>query len=153
MSFIVAMQKTPERVFVDFLEKNGMNMTPQRKVIVETFLETEGHFTAEDLYRLVKEKAPEVGQATVYRTLGLLVDSGLADSMDVGDGGALYEHAYGHAHHDHLICVVCDKKVEVYDEDIERRQEELAEAHGFELTRHRMLLFGVCADCEAMKKQ
>ena len=152
MSFIVAMQKSPEQVFVEFLKENGMSMTPQRKVIVETFLDTEGHFTAEQLYMLVRQKAPDVGQATVYRALRLLVDSGLADSMDTGDGGALYEHAYGHDHHDHLICVVCDKKVEIFDAAIERRQEEVAEAHGFELTRHRMLLFGVCAEC-ATKKQ
>lgn len=142
------MTKTAQQVFIDYLKDNGLCMTPQRKVIVETFLETEGHFTAERLCELVKEKAPEVGQATIYRTLKLMVDSGLADSIDTGDGGALYEHAYGHDHHDHLICVKCKRKIEIFDEAIEHRQEEVAEEHGFELTRHRMYLFGVCADCQ-----
>jgi len=147
------MYKTAEQVFVEFLKDNGLSMTPQRKVIVETFLETEGHFSAERLCELVKDKAPDVGQATVYRTLKLLTESGLADSIDTGDGGALYEHAYGHAHHDHLICLKCNKKVEIYDEMIERRQEEVARQHDFELTRHRMYLYGLCPDCSADEQE
>ena len=142
------MHKTAEQVFIDYLKLNGLSMTPQRKVIVETFLETEGHFSADQLCALVKEKAPEVGQATIYRTLKLLVDSGLADTIDGLDGSALYEHAYGHAHHDHLICVECNKKIEIVDDTIEKRQEEVAKEHDFELTRHRMYLFGVCSDCQ-----
>lgn len=116
---------------------------------METFLETEGHFTAEQLCELVKERIADVGQATVYRTLKLLVDSGLADTIDTGDGAVLYEHAYGHEHHDHLFCVNCDRKIEIYDNAIEERQEAVAEEHGFKLTRHRMYLFGVCPECAA----
>ncbi len=141
------MSKTAEQVFMEYLQDNGLSMTPQRKVIVETFLETEGHFSAERLCTLVKGKAPEIGQATVYRTLKLLVESGLADTIDTGDGGALYEHGYGHAHHDHLICVQCNRKIEICDDIIEERQEVVAREHGFHLTRHKMYLFGFCADC------
>lgn len=147
MSFITRMSKSAEQVFMSFLEERGMSLTVQRKVIVETFLETEGHFSAERLTALVKVKMPELGQATVYRTLKLLVESGLADTLDLGDGNALYEHAYGHAHHDHLICVQCQKKIEIFDEAIEKRQEEVAVSQGFELTRHRMYLYGLCSDC------
>ncbi len=89
MSFIPGMSKTAEQVFMEYLQDNGLSMTPQRKVIVETFLETEGHFSAERLCTLVKGKAPEIGQATVYRTLKLLVESGLADTIDTGDGGSV----------------------------------------------------------------
>ncbi|WP_229595464.1 Fur family transcriptional regulator [Pseudodesulfovibrio sediminis] len=141
------MSKSAEQVFIEFLKDNNLCMTPQRKVIVETFLETEGHFSAERLYARVKERAPEVGQATVYRTLKLLVDSGLADSIDVGEGGALYEHAYGHDHHDHLVCIRCQKNIEIFDGAIENRQADIAEQYGFTLTRHRMYLYGVCFDC------
>jgi len=145
------MVKSAEQVFVEFLKGNKMCMTPQRKVIVETFLESEGHFSAEKLYARVREKAPEIGQATVYRTLKLLVDSGLADGIEVGGGGVLYEHDYGHDHHDHLICVCCQKKVEIFDEAIEHRQAEVADRYGFTLTRHRMYLFGVCPECGAKR--
>lgn len=146
------MLKSAEQIFVEFLWDNGLSMTPQRKAITETFLETEGHFSAEELCTKVRTKMPDLGQATLYRTLKLLVDSGLADSLDPGNGAVLYEHRYGHAHHDHLICLNCGKKVEIYDNVIETRQEEVAADHGFELTRHRMYLYGLCPDCQSEKQ-
>ncbi|WP_320170495.1 transcriptional repressor [Maridesulfovibrio sp.] len=145
--FIVDMTGAAEKIFIDYLSRKGLTVTPQRKVIAETFLETEGHFSAEKLYGIVCVKYPEIGQATVYRTLKLLVDSGLADSLDLGEEATLYEHAYGHRHHDHLICVNCGCKVEFYDDEIERRQEKLAKANGYTLTRHRMSLYGLCENC------
>lgn len=141
------MLKSAREVFMDYLNKHDMNLTPQRALIVEAFLNEEGHFTPEDLYRRARLSDPTIGQATIYRTLKLLVDSGLAESFDIGEGVALYELSYGNEHHDHLICSECGRKVEVVDEEIERRQEQLARAQGFSLTRHRMLLFGVCPDC------
>jgi len=153
MDFIFDMTNEAAKIFVDYLAQNGLSMTPQRKVIVETFLETEGHFSAEDPLILVQKIVPEVGQATVYRTLKLLVDSGLAESLDFGCGVALYEHSYGHQHHDHLVCTKCQKKVEVVDEDIERRQEILARKNGYVLTHHRMLLFGLCPECQELRDQ
>ena len=153
MDFIFYMTSEAAKIFVDYLAQNGLSMTPQRKVIVETFLETEGHFSAEDLLLLVQKRVPEVGQATVYRTLKLLVDSGLAESLDFGCGVALYEHSYGHEHHDHLVCTRCQKKVEVVDDGIERRQEGLARENGYVLTHHRMLLFGLCPECQKLRDQ
>lgn len=142
------MFKSAEQVFLDYLKENDLSITPQRKAIVETLLETEGHFSADEFHALVKEKMPELGAATTYRTLKLLVDSGLADSFTPSGGGSLYEQKYGRAHHDHLICVRCEKKIEIYDVDIELQQIELATKHGFDLTRHRMILYGVCPDCQ-----
>ncbi|NDV23327.1 Fur family transcriptional regulator [Desulfovibrio sp. JC022] len=151
LDFIFVMTNEAAKIFVDYLARNGLSMTPQRKIIVETFLETEGHFSAEDLLVLVQKVVPEVGQATVYRTLKLLVDCGLAESLDFGCGVALYEHSYGHDHHDHLVCTNCQKKVEVVDDGIERRQEVLARENGYVLTHHRMLLFGLCPDCQELR--
>ncbi|HAS88457.1 MAG TPA: transcriptional repressor [Desulfovibrio sp.] len=151
MDFIFVMTSEAAKIFVDYLAGNGLSMTPQRKVIVETFWETEGHFSAEELLALVQKTVPEVGQATVYRTLKLLVDSGLAESHDFGCGVALYEHSYGHEHHDHLVCTRCQKKVEVVDESIEKRQEILARKNGYVLTNHRMMLFGLCPACQKLR--
>lgn len=137
---------------MEFLRQNGLSMTPQRKVITEIFLATEGHFSAEDLSRLVRKTMSDIGQATVYRTLKLLVDSGLAETIDPGDGKVLYEHSYGHDHHDHLICQGCGRKVEIRDEAIEARQEAVASENGFNLTRHRMYLYGLCPDCRGKQK-
>lgn len=145
------MSISAEQAFVQYLKCEGLSMTPQRKVIVETFLETEGHFSADDLYEKVHGKAGEIGQATLYRTLKLLIESGLADTFDGLDGSVLYEHAFGHSHHDHLICLKCHRKVEIYDPVIEERQEDVARGHGFSLTRHRMYLYGLCPDCSAKR--
>ena len=145
------MSKSAEHVFIDFMRHKGKNLTEQRKLIAQTFLDTKGHFSAEELTTLVKKRMPQLGQATVYRTLKLLVESGLADTLDTGDGVILYEQKYGQLHHDHLICVQCGKRVEILDAVIEVRQAEVAARHGYELTQHRMILYGVCDECRSGK--
>lgn len=139
--------KSAREVFMEYLSKQGLALTPQRSIIVNVFLEEDGHFTTEDLYARVREFDPSIGQATVYRTLKLLIDSGLADAFNVDGGSTIYEQSYGQQHHDHLICSACGSKVEVFDEAIERQQELVARKYGFTLTRHRMLLFGLCPEC------
>ncbi len=140
--------KQAHEVFMDYLRDNGLSMTPQRAMIVDAFLSEEGHFTSEELFTKVRQRDPAIGLATVYRTLKLLTDSGLADAFDPGDGVSLYEHNYGHEHHDHLICIVCNRKVEIMDAEIEERQRQLARENGFELQNHRMLLYGICPECD-----
>lgn len=122
-------------------------MTPQRRIILDSFLESKGHLSSEELYEKVKEDNPNIGQATVYRTIKLLADSGIAVTVDFSDGVARYELDYGKAHHDHIICEICKKNIEIVDEEIERRQEELAAQHGFVLSHHSMYLYGICEDC------
>lgn len=141
------MTYSAEHAFLQFMRASGKSLTEQRAVIVRTFLETEGHFTADDFAAMVRRQMPELGQATVYRTLKLLVESGLADAFDPGDGVTLYEHKFGHEHHDHLICTRCGRTIEVRDEEIERRQRDITASHGFKPTRHRMYLYGLCPDC------
>ena len=144
------MQK-PLNVFIDYISTHGLKFTPQRRLIVDVFLKQPGHLSTEELYDKVKAADPGVGQATVYRTLKLLCESGLAKEVHFGDGVARYETLYGSAHHDHLICVSCGKQVEVVDESIEKLQEELAKRYGFVLTSHHMYLYGVCAGCRSKK--
>ncbi len=134
-------------VFNEFIASKNLRMTPQRSLILDIFLRKKGHLTAEQLYDMVKRKDPSVGQATVYRMLKLLSESGIAREVDFGDGVLRYEHLYGREHHDHLICTRCNKEVEVVDEEIERLQERLAKRHGFVLTGHRMYLYGICKEC------
>lgn len=143
--------KDPTSVFFDYLGRNGLKLTPQRRTILDVFLTTEEHLTPEELYNKVKTVDPAIGQATVYRTLKLLSLSGLAKEVHFGDGMTRYEQKYGHKHHDHLICEVCGKNIEVLDEKIEKLQHDLAASHGFVLTGHRMYLYGVCPDCRNNK--
>lgn len=141
------MMEDPYQYFSDFIARKRLKMTPQRRHILDIFLRDEGHLTSEELYRKVKGERDSIGQATVYRTLKLLADSGLAKAVEFGDGTLRYEVKYGHEHHDHLICEQCGKNVEVFDPNIERLQESVAAAHGFLLTGHKLYLYGLCPDC------
>lgn len=141
-----------KEIFFDHLKSAGFKKTSQRELILEVFLRTEGHHSAEDLYNLVKVEDPTVGFTTVYRTLKLLHECGLAREERLGDGRARYEHNYNHQHHDHLICTECNTLIEFYSEVIERKQDEIAARYHFHPTHHSLRIFGVCADCRAKRK-
>ncbi len=120
-------------------------MTPQRAFILDEFLSSQKHISVEELHRKIAQKDSTIGHTTVYRTLRLLSDAGLAREEDFGDGIKRYE--YESEHHDHLICVSCKKTVEIFDNQIESMQERLAEVNGYILTGHKMDLYGICAQC------
>ena len=127
-----------------YIEERGLNTTAQREAIVEQFLRTRDHVSIEDLMTKVRKRQPKVGYATVYRTLKLLVDSGLAVERQFGDGQARYEVVGDH--HDHLICMKCGLILEFEDDEIERLQDKIAERlGGFTVLRHRHELYGLCA--------
>ncbi|WP_027188643.1 Fur family transcriptional regulator [Desulfovibrio cuneatus] len=138
----------PHQVFTQYIAESGLKNTPQRHTILEVFLSAGKHLSTEELYTEVRAIEKNVGQATVYRTLKLLCEAGLAKELHFGDGIARYEPSLGIAHHDHLICTVCHKNIEFLDNTIEQLQNELASRHGFTLTSHRLYLYGVCADCQ-----
>ena len=146
------MNKEERRIFEEHIAARGFRMTRQRGLILDIFLKKEGHLSPEELYALVKTKDRTVGRATVYRMLRLMKEADLARQVNLGDGLARYEHKYGHAHHDHLICLRCGKAIEVLDSDIEALQEKLARKHGYTLTGHQMDLFGLCPDCLEKEK-
>lgn len=133
--------------FTDYVATNGLKITPQRKLIADVFLRQDGHLSTEELYDKVRQEDSSVGQATVYRTLKLFCESGIAKEVYFGDGMARYEKTFDSPHHDHLICIACGKQVEFMDEAIEKLQEKLAERNGFILTSHHMYLYGVCPAC------
>jgi Fur family ferric uptake transcriptional regulator len=96
---------------------------------------------------------PRVGYATVYRTLKLLKECGLAAERHFDDGQARYEPTEETAqHHDHIICERCGKIVEFNSEELERQQERIARFLGFVVSRHRMELYGICSDCREGKR-
>jgi Fur family ferric uptake transcriptional regulator len=134
-------------IFGKYLSRHNLRDTPQRELILDTFLKREEHVSAEELYDIVKKRDPSIGQATVYRNLKLFSEAGLAREVDLGDGVARYEHSYKHPHHDHLICRGCGKTVEVVDAVIEELQKRVAEKYGFKLTDHALYLYGNCEEC------
>jgi Fur family ferric uptake transcriptional regulator len=136
-----------QQVFLKHIQRQGLKRTAQRDLILEVFLQNEGHVSGEDLYRLVRDKDPNVGQTTVYRTLKLLTEAGLAREVRFGDGRAHYEHHYKHQHHDHMICSQCGKVIEFYSPELEAIQDAMAAKHKFELTSHLLRMIGTCAEC------
>ncbi|MEM9173598.1 MAG: transcriptional repressor [Myxococcota bacterium] len=128
-----------------YLEKNHLKQTKQRELILQTFLEANRHVTSEDLYQAVRRDHANIGYTTVYRTMKLLVEAGLATERHFDDGITRYE--IEHEHHDHLVCIKCGKIQEFECEEIEDRQNEVAVEYGFEVLRHRHELYGHCAAC------
>ena len=117
--------------FEDYARKHGLKSTTQRDAIVEQFLRSSGHMSIEDLLARVRKRSPKVGYATVYRTMKLLTDSGLAAARQFGDGQTRYEvMSDEHAHHDHLICVQCGLILEFENDTIEKLQDEMADRLG-----------------------
>ena len=140
--------KSEKIIFSQYLKKNGMLYSKQREQILDIFLKTEQHLTINDLYDLVKKKHPKIGLATIYRTMEVINNAGLARKVDFGDGVKCYEHKYKHQHHDHLVCLKCGRIIEVISPEIEKLQKKLAKKHKFSAVRHRMEIFGICRTCE-----
>ncbi len=130
-----------------YLAERGLKHSRQRERIAEVFFGLRGHVSVDELLVHARREDPRVSLATVYRTMKLLAESGLATAREFGDGQTRYEVAAGRAHHDHLICTRCGEIVEFANEQIESLQEMVARKHGFEVERHRLELYGRCARC------
>jgi len=128
-----------------YLEKNHLKQTRQRELILQTFLEANRHVTSDDLYQAVRKEHSNIGYTTVYRTMKLLVEAGLATERHFDDGITRYE--IEHEHHDPLVCIKCGKIQEFECEEIEERQNEFSSEYGFEVLRHRHELYGHCSSC------
>ena len=135
------------QVFIDYLQANKLKQTPHRELILETFLENEGHRSVEDIYHTVKAIDPRIGYTTVYRTMKLLIRCGLAREIELADGITRYEHLFNHEHHDHLICMECGNSIEFYNPEIETLQDAASAQLGFKVLDHKLQIYGVCRDC------
>lgn len=145
----IALERLRERLSA-YMAKKGLRSTAQRRLIVDTFFEGASHMTIEDLLAEVRTRDKGIGYATVYRTLKLLAECGVACERRFGDGLSRYELADdASAHHDHLICTSCGKIVEFEEPRIEALQDEVALRYGFEVTSHKHEMYGTCPDCQA----
>jgi Fur family ferric uptake transcriptional regulator len=133
-------------LFHSRLRERGLKSTAPRDDIARVFFDLGRHISAEELYAEVKKINPHVGYATIYRTLKLLKECGLLSERHFDEGQARYEVAGGQ-HHDHFICEHCGKIIEFEDDAIERMQQDVARKLGVALHRHKMELYGLCADC------
>jgi len=134
-----------------YIEARGLKHSRQRERIAAVFFEMDGHVSVEELVFRVRREDPRVSVATVYRTMKLLAESGLAVARHFRDGQTRYEVAMGRGHHDHLICTSCGEIVEFADEQIESLQAAVARRHGFEAETHRLELYGRCGRCRTAR--
>ena len=139
-------------VLQTYMDKKGLRSTDQRRLIVDTFFHADNHVCIEELLAKVRAKDPRVGYATVYRTLKLLTECGVANERRFGDGLTRYELADDATHHDHLICIECSDIVEFEEPRIEELQERVAKKYGFALRSHKHELYGLCAKCQAGRR-
>jgi Fur family ferric uptake transcriptional regulator len=129
------------------LRPAGSKRSTKREQILGTFLEQEGHLSADDLFSLVRSKHPGIGRATVYRTLQWMVDAGIARKVDFGEGRSRFEPTYRHPRHFHLICEKCHRSSEFLSSDVEALMEEIAAARNFEAKQAVVQIIGTCEEC------
>ncbi len=134
-----------QRSLAQYLEENHLKHTKQRQAILEIFLEASGHITSDEIYTRVRQQHPTIGFTTVYRTMKLLCEAGLASERHFDDGVTRYE--IEHERHDHLVCLRCGKIIEFECEMIESTQLEIADRYRFRVLRHRHELYGHCEAC------
>src|SRR5688500_19619758 len=133
--------------FQDYLQQQGLKLTAERTALLREIFSTHYHFEADELLFKMKEKAVKISRATVYRTLELLVKSGMVRRVHLGEDHYHYEHVTGNSHHDHLICTTCGGVIEFHDEVLEARQREICEQKKFTPTFHNLQILGVCDSC------
>lgn len=134
--------------FRAYLRDHNLPVTAQRLAIADVILSTDRHLSAEEVAKQLRSHGAAAGTATVYRTIEVLVRSGLVVERDFGEGFKRYEASRGVPHHEHLLCTNCGKVTEFRDERLERMTTLLAETHGYSRQRHRLVIHGLCSDCQ-----
>ena len=132
----------------EYLKKAGLKSTLPRLKILQLFeQENESHFTAEDIHAQLLVIGDNVGLATVYRVLNQFEEAGIIIKHRFDSGQSIYELNTGE-HHDHLVCMRCNKVIEFVDDIIEERQAMIADKHGFSMNDHSLNIYGICKDCQ-----
>ena len=134
-------------VFEEYLRHKGLKFTAARRQLLDRIFEMHDHFTADQLLDRLRSNDLRVSKATVYRTLNVMLDSGLLASHDFGEGALYYEHTYGHAPHEHMFCLACKKIIEFKSPEIDTRLRDVASELSFFRVSHSLKVFGLCEGC------
>jgi len=141
------MNSKPSDQLSAYLAGQGLKSTRQRDRILDVFVSAGHHLSAEELYLLIRKSDKGIGYATVYRTLKLLAEAGLAHERRFEDGITRFEYNAAEGHHDHLICTRCGRIIEFENEQIEELQRAVARKNKFLVNSHKPELYGLCAGC------
>ena len=137
------------QLFRRYLRDQGLPVTPQREAVADAIFSSEGHLSVEDIEMLLRGTGERIGKATIYRTVEILVRSGLVEEHDFGEGFKRYEHLFGQAPvREHLVCTECGKVQAINSTELARVQREVAEQYDFMPARYRLAIYGICKDCQ-----
>jgi Fur family ferric uptake transcriptional regulator len=134
-------------LFRGYLHRSRLPLTHQREAIAMALFEAEHHQSVDDLADLLRARGEQVGKATIYRTLNLLVGAGLARELDFGEGFKRYEHQAGEAQHDYLVCTRCGKVARFRRDAMDRLQADVAAELGFAVQSRMLKIYGLCESC------
>lgn len=135
-------------IFGEYIRKAGLNWTNQRGVILDAFLATDRHVSVDDLHHLLDAGGKKVGSATIYRTMKLIADSGLAREVVFNDGISRFEHTFDSKHHHHLVCTNCGMVIEFSSDIMHAEEKAVVRRNDFEPQSHRFEIFGLCRACQ-----
>jgi Fur family ferric uptake transcriptional regulator len=147
-----ATRREEREVLAAYLTTNRLKRSGQREVILDAFLKAGHHVSVEDLLRIVHRRHPEIGRTTLYRTLHLFTEAGLASELLLG-GEARFEPIWKREHHDHFVCRACGGILEFSSPKIERLQQQIASEIGFTVEGHRHHVFGLCRKCASQARE
>lgn len=138
------------RLMEEKLKESDNKLTPQRRAVLDVLIENQSkHLSTENIYDLVKSKFPDVGLATIYRTLQLFDDQGMIKKMDFGDGCYRYELSEDEKHqHHHLMCIRCGNVYEFDDDLLEELEQKIRTKNNFFVTDHVVKFLGYCSKCQ-----
>ena len=129
------------------MTERRLPLTPQRLAIATVLLNSDRHLSAEEAVEGLARNGLKVGTATVYRTIDVLLESGLLVERNRGEGFRRFEANRDLPHHEQLLCTACGRVEEFREPSLERMTDRVAGAHGFERERHRLVIYGTCAEC------
>ena len=135
-------------IFTEYLKKNDLKMTRERRLILKELFMSDSHLEAEDLLLRFRRKGEKVSRATIYRSFDLLLKAKLIAKSDFGHNHYHYEKKFGQKHHDHMICESCGEVFEFSNSKLEAMQEEICRENNFRISSHSLQIFGICAKCQ-----
>ena len=145
-------QNSAREKFSDFLQTNGLKLTSERLTIFNEAMATVGHFEADDLLVILKQRGRKTSRATIYRTLEILAQAGILRKLCLEGAAIQFEKAADSPHHDHLICRKCGTRFEFYHSEMETLQDDLSKQYNFTITDYSLQVYGLCANCAGENK-
>jgi Fur family ferric uptake transcriptional regulator len=140
--------KRAERYFIQYLRDNNLKVTKERLMLLEELFNTTGHLDADTLLFQLRHKDKSISRATIYRTLDLLVQCGLARKARLGREHYVYERVTPGKRHDHMVCTGCGSIIEFHDIELEEMQRQVCLEYQFRPTFYSLQIQGLCSDCQ-----